>query len=69
MQLKLKDLLFFLKKDVRILLLDKEEHEICRCKSEQKGIKPYLEMNAIEWLPVKGIYTDADLIIKIDDEE
>ena len=67
--MKLSDFLFFLKKDVRISLLDKNNKEICKCTSSSKGILPYREKNVIEWNPVKGVYTDADLIIIIDDEE
>lgn len=65
----LKELLGNLRKEVRILLKDRNDHEICICKSDQKGIIPYQDMEVKEWMPVKGNYmADVDVIINIDDE-
>jgi hypothetical protein len=51
-----------------ISIRDKDNMAICSCKTDSKGVDPYINCEVVEWFP-GGSITAADIVVLIDLED
>ena len=63
--MKFSDMLDRLRIHTYVTIRDNENMEVCKCKTDSKGVEPYIDYDVIEWFPC----LDCGFVVLLDIKE